>query len=161
MIYKYCSNCNCKYPVGSVCKCGGSKRARYKRYKDNRKDKDTQLFYRSIPWINKRGEIKDRDKGLCLYCYFIRKEIEFANLVHHIKEIKEDWERRLDDDNLICLCSYCHSKVHSIYKESEYNKLKLQDMLTKLIKLSEEKLNSNVGKEFQNIPPLNFSEAEG
>ncbi|WP_256941286.1 HNH endonuclease [Bacillus sp. EAC] len=28
--------------------------------------------------------------------------------VHHIESVANDWNKRLDDDNLICLCSYHH-----------------------------------------------------
>jgi hypothetical protein len=38
--------------------------------------------------------------------------IRRAVCVHHIKELKDYPEERLDDDNLISLCHECHDKVH-------------------------------------------------
>nr|WP_275591513.1 HNH endonuclease signature motif containing protein [Mammaliicoccus sp. A-M4] len=33
-----------------------------------------------------------------------------ANVVDHIIELKDDWSKRLDKDNLIPLCHSCHNK---------------------------------------------------
>ncbi len=51
--------------------------------------------------------------------------------VHHIEELKEDWSRRFDKDNLISLCESCHQKIHKKYLT---NKLETQHNLRALIK---------------------------
>lgn len=33
--------------------------------------------------------------------------------VHHIDSLAEAWEKRLDDDNLICLCSLHHEQAEN------------------------------------------------
>jgi 5-methylcytosine-specific restriction endonuclease McrA len=42
--------------------------------------------------------------------------------VHHITSLKEDFSKRLDNDNLITLCELCHRKaeVGAIKKEELY-----------------------------------------
>lgn len=142
-IYKFCSNCNKKYDASlKECdKCGGSKKARFKRYADNRKDKENQTFYQSRGWGRCREDIKRRDKGLCLYCLFVKKEFNVMNLVHHIIEEKEDKSLRLVKDNLICLCDDCHRKVHKEYEKSNESKFQLQNKLKDLVELSKKKIN--------------------
>jgi 5-methylcytosine-specific restriction enzyme A len=70
-------------------------------------------FRWSRRWATKRKQINERDKYLCQVC--IRKlqhtqqQYNFTNIeVHHIIPLVEDYNKRLDDDNLICLCSYHH-----------------------------------------------------
>lgn len=43
------------------------------------------------------------------------KELIFtsADLVHHIIDIKDDWDKRLEDDNVISLFVACHNAVHN------------------------------------------------
>jgi 5-methylcytosine-specific restriction enzyme A len=64
-------------------------------------------------WQRKRKHINKRDKHLCQVCIRERHNTQlkynFTNIeVHHIVPIVVDWDRRLDDDNLICLCSFHH-----------------------------------------------------
>ncbi|MEU3039173.1 HNH endonuclease [Nocardia salmonicida] len=33
-------------------------------------------------------------------------------IVHHKVELKEDWSKRLDMDNLEVVCIGCHNKIH-------------------------------------------------
>lgn len=59
-------------------------------------------FYHSALWTHKREAIKQRDLELCQRCGM---ELE---LVDHIVPSKDDWEDRLNDDNLQGLCNACH-----------------------------------------------------
>ena len=76
-------------------------------------DRQSDMFRNTIGWQRKREEIKTRDKYLCQIC--IRNRYNTLNLlnfktiqVHHITSIQEDYNRRLDNDNLISLCAYHH-----------------------------------------------------
>jgi hypothetical protein len=64
--------------------------------KKYRQDKDEQAFYNSEAWLLTREYIKGKYKGLCLYSYYVLGEIVFSDMVHHIVELKEDWDLRLD-----------------------------------------------------------------
>lgn len=66
-------------------------------------------------WTNKSKEIRKRDLFLCQVCYWEvdpLKKINFDNLeVHHIEPVYKDFERRLDNYNLITLCAMHHKKA--------------------------------------------------
>jgi len=91
-----CDECTKKY--------GSLEKERYRRYRANRSDKEYQIFYTSKEWKKVRETIKQRDNGLCLLCWFKNKLFINLDLVHHIEELKENWNKRLKEDNLICLC---------------------------------------------------------
>lgn len=59
-------------------------------------------FYHSTAWKHKRQEILERDYGLCQRCGMD------ADLVDHIIPSKDDWDDRLNSDNLQSLCRNCH-----------------------------------------------------
>lgn len=60
-------------------------------------------------WRNKSLAIRQRDTYLCQYCFSLGK-INYDHLeVHHIVPIVKNWDLRLEDDNLITLCSACHT----------------------------------------------------
>lgn len=65
-------------------------------------------FRNTKKWQKKRKEIKERDNFLCQIC-LKENRFEYNNLsVHHIVPLIEDYNLRLDDDNLITLCDYHH-----------------------------------------------------
>ena len=64
-------------------------------------------------WQEKREEIKGRDKHMCQVCktgkYFTDRKYNTNDLsVHHIEPLLYAFDKRLDNDNLITLCSYHH-----------------------------------------------------
>ena len=63
--------------------------------------------------MRKSIEIKQRDRYLCQCClnnlYNTMSMLNYKAVeVHHITSIKEDYSRRLDNDNLITLCIFHH-----------------------------------------------------
>ena len=74
-------------------------------------------------WTEKSRQIRARANYLCEVC---RDQglVTYDNLeVHHIIKIKDDKEKFLDDDNLICLCSEHHKDadrgaLDSVYLQS-------------------------------------------
>ncbi len=89
-------------------------------------DKEIKSFYNSSAWKCKRLEILSRDRHECVDC---RKRLDDAakkgiilsgrdryinraTEVHHIKELREHFKLKLDNDNLVSLCSSCHNKRH-------------------------------------------------
>lgn len=68
----------------------------------NVEESDYVKFYHSTAWKHKRQEILERDYGLCQRCGME------AELVDHIIPSKDDWNDRLDNDNLQSLCRRCH-----------------------------------------------------
>lgn len=76
-------------------------------------DRRSDRFRKTKAWTNKSIEIRQRDRYLCQVCLRnLYNTLSFLNYktveVHHITPIEEDYDRRLDNDNLISLCSYHH-----------------------------------------------------
>ena len=101
--YVTCSYCGI-VPRGHKCK--------YKYYKKT-KDTEADKFRKTKRWTKKSIEIRQRDKYLCVVCmanlYNTIQQFNYKELdVHHIIPINEDYDKRLDNDNLITLCRYHH-----------------------------------------------------
>lgn len=88
-----------------------------KYYKKNTYERDSKYnkFYKSKEWNTVRKLAIVRDHALCKDC-LDKNTITPYNTVHHIVPIKEDWSRKLDINNLICLCESCHQKRHNSMK---------------------------------------------
>ena len=83
-------------------------------------------FRQSSQWKKKRELVKKRDGYLCRVCLendeLTRDKFNWKKLeVHHIVPLREDYERRLDEDNLITLCRYHH-------EEAEKGKIKREKL---------------------------------
>jgi 5-methylcytosine-specific restriction endonuclease McrA len=66
-------------------------------------------FRETWTWRKKSLAIRQLDLFLCLYCKS-KSIYTFENLeVHHIIPIVKAWDQRLNDENLITLCSQCHT----------------------------------------------------
>lgn len=102
---------------------------RYKIYNALYRDKKTTGFYHSKEWLRIRNYIIN-NYVLDLYAFYIQHRIVYANTVHHIVELKECWDKRLDINNLIPLHKSTHSKIHKLY---EKNKDETQKLLYKLL----------------------------
>ncbi|NFA42126.1 HNH endonuclease [Clostridium botulinum] len=133
MIYKQCNKCGKRVEADKQCECIiKAKKNYYKDYKKNRNDNKEQSFYSSKDWITIRDTIKTKDNSVCIGC-LMNNSISNVDYVHHIETIKDNWNKRLDKDNLICLCSSCHRKVHDMYNKSSIDKRLMQEELFGLI----------------------------
>lgn len=139
-LYKRCSCCGKRIEVGSKCECV---RKRYKKYRESRTDKKENSFYMSEEWRTKREKICDLVKGVDLYSYYELGRIELGRTLHHIVELKEDWSKRLDDDNLILLTDSNHRKIHNIMLKSEDDKCKIQNRLREIVGKFYEEIRNN------------------
>lgn len=83
------------------------------RTKKEKEITEIDKFRWSRIWQRKREEIKKRDLYLCQICKrklynTISQYNTEALSVHHNVPIAEDYNKRLDNDNLITLCSIHH-----------------------------------------------------
>ena len=100
---------SCKYCMrihDSKYDCG---RKPQRKKQGNNKDR----FRWTQAWQRKREEIKDRDKHLCQVCirnlYDTHNQYTYDDLeVHHAIPLEEDFEKRLDNENLITICEGHH-----------------------------------------------------
>lgn len=118
---KSCSRCGRVHDKQFICE--GMKR-NYKKKIDM-----AVKFRNTKAWKDKRREIVNRDKALCQACInklcllFHTTRILNQNVqVHHIIPINEDYDRRLDNENLICLCTYHHHMA-------EHGQIKRKDLI--------------------------------
>ena len=88
--------------------CGMKPKKNYIRNKSG-----DRFRYTSV-WQQKREEIKSRDNYLCQVCVrrlydYGSRCLNYDNLsVHHAIKLETDYEKRLDNDNLITLCEMHH-----------------------------------------------------
>lgn len=102
-----CSFCGLVHKRGETCK---------KRIKAKRRPKEADFinkFRWGSAWKKKREEIKKLDKFLCQICllnkYHTERIYNFDNLeVHHILNLKDYFSLKLENSNLITLCSFHH-----------------------------------------------------
>ena len=83
-------------------------------------------------WYRKREEIYKLYEGHCVICRVLYKFNPIEE-IHHIEPLLKNYDKRLDNDNLIGLCSKCHKDIH-------YHKIDNKDKLEKYIK---QKINSD------------------
>ena len=127
-MWKSCAKCGKIHPYNHKCYIGDSFR---------KKDTRANRFRRTIDWTNKSEEIREDSKYLCSVC-LDNKIFNYDLLeVHHIEPIEQNYERRLDNYNLICLCNNHHREAEKGNIDREY--------LFKLAKSREDRKN--------NIPP--------
>lgn len=103
----------CKYcgivTYNHVCPC---------KPKTEKKTTEIDRFRWTKAWQKKREEIKQRDLYLCQICirelYNTKNKYNMNNLsVHHNIPIDEDYNRRLDNNNLLTVCSVHHEMCES------------------------------------------------
>lgn len=74
--------------------------------------KKTKRLYKGKDWNKLKLMARERDNNLCQMCK--RKgKYKYADLVHHLIYVKANFSKALDIDNLMCVCSACHNKIHA------------------------------------------------
>lgn len=65
-------------------------------------------FYKSKAWrtASYQYRLSNPCCERCLGAGIVRP----ANVVDHIVELRDDWDKRLDEDNFMSLCHACHNK---------------------------------------------------
>ena len=114
---KSCSYCGRIHDVKLICPPKEKAIARQEDIKNHaRKDRGDRAdkFRHTGAWKKMREHILHRDRRLCLCCLAgIDGGQQFTtdNLsVHHIVPLREDYDKRLDEGNLITLCDYHHER---------------------------------------------------
>jgi hypothetical protein len=91
----------------------------YREYDRNRRDEKSRSFYHSKEWERKRAHVLGLDEGLDVYLYMKSGEAVPADTVHHIEPLRDCWEKRLDDDNLVSLSHGTHAEIEQMYKNDK------------------------------------------
>lgn len=123
---KSCRYCGRIHDAKVVCK---QKEEAEQRRWNNRKNTRATTFRRSNLWTDKSIAIRKRDNYMCVCCLAnmtgtINQHNTQSLSVHHITPINEDYDRRLDDDNLITVCEVHHELCESgVISREEQRKL--------------------------------------
>lgn len=89
--------------------CAKHKRNRHKVYDDTQRDKTADSFYHSTRWRKAKATAMARTHGLCVDC-LQAGQLTNAEMVHHIKPLRDYPELATDLNNLKPLCNKCHGK---------------------------------------------------
>lgn len=133
MINRICSRCGKILPVGQRCTCQPAYRRDYNRF---RRDKRIQQFRASDEWKRVRQAVIERDEGLDQYVLHETGELRAGFSVHHIIPLSEDWDRRIDMDNLILLSDDTHASIEYKYKTKQ--RAALQSLLFSIVQEREQ-----------------------
>ncbi|ELC8387923.1 hypothetical protein QYB77_003012 [Clostridium perfringens] len=106
-------------------------REKYKRYKRRRmhdeEQKKYQKFYTSKEWKRIREMSIMDTLAIDVIDYYKLNKITQGEIVHHIVEVSEDYNKRLNKENLIYLTARNHKIVHNEYNNG--NKARMQELL--------------------------------
>jgi len=71
-------------------------------------DSKANTFRSTRQWREKSKSIRERSNYMCAVC-LDKGIVNYKDLeVHHIIKINNNYDLRLEDSNLVCLCSGCH-----------------------------------------------------
>ena len=139
-LLKLC-RCGKKIPntLKMCCECEGRQQDRRResdrKYDKTRRDKKSKDFYNSSSWDKTRVFVLNKYNGLDLYEYYVNHCIVYAQTVHHIIELRENWSRRHDIENLIPLTNSNHKRIHLMYlNDKEATQKLLLDILAKALR---------------------------
>lgn len=136
MLMKICPKCKTKHEYTGPCPNGcleKDKKERNKIYdRDQRKNSS---FYKSRQWIKLTAMCKSRFNGIDIYQLYKYKRLTPGVLSHHIEEVNETPEKKLDINNLIYLSDSSHREIHKIYNQSKLDKIALQQSLKEMVSL--------------------------
>lgn len=108
-VYSLCVKCKKKIPFKTT-RCDECQKE-YNKLKEERRDKTRAQFYTSYRWQQLRARVLEDNNYMCVKCKEQGK-VTVATEVHHIEHIANNWDKRLDYDNLMPLCESCHDDIH-------------------------------------------------
>jgi hypothetical protein len=119
---------------------------RHKEYNATRRDKRAYAFYTSAEWRKARALRLQHAGGLDLYALYVDGVIQYAEMVHHIVPLSEDWSKRCDQRNLFPLTNANHNKIEALYDSSIAGRKQTQQLLRRLLERFEAEQRGVQGK---------------
>ena len=93
--------------------CEQRQQSRHMIYNNTRRDKRAAEFYVSKEWRAMRERIIEVYDNVDIYALYVENELLTCEPVHHIVELEDDWEQRLNPFNLIPLNHKTHNTKSS------------------------------------------------
>lgn len=114
----------------------------------NKREPWVQRFYESKEWRKLSHEIKKEQRYFCDWCLMGDSKgkgnpgigrhggklspIEGKRgVVHHIVEIRDDFDLALDKSNIVGICHDCHAQVHNRHKNTVKKETTIQKQAKK------------------------------
>ena len=91
--------------------CERQQQSRHMIYNNTRRDERAAEFYISKEWRAMRERIIEVYENIDIYALYVEHELLTCNPVHHIVELEDDWEQRLNPFNLIPLNHKTHNTM--------------------------------------------------
>ncbi len=82
-------------------------------YASRKRNSEADKFRNTQVWKRKAARILERDLHCCRLCLMAGVLTNRELSIHHIVPIHVDYDKRLDDDNLITLCRFHHEQAES------------------------------------------------
>lgn len=95
-------------------------RERNRAYDKFQRNKKSDNFYHSEEWKRAKEYVMSIYMGVDIYAYYEHGRLEYADIVHHIIEVKADWDKRLSISNLIPVSAGSHNEIHKEMKKDAY-----------------------------------------
>lgn len=138
VLLKPCRGCGRLIPqAASMCaECEARQQSRHVVYNNTRRDPQAAEFYISKEWRELRPVIMNVFEHVDIYALYVTHELitlTDSDPVHHIIELEEDWEQRLNPLNLIPLSLKTHNTITALYKKSNASMKATQAQLRSLI----------------------------
>ena len=97
--------------------CEQRQQSRHMIYNNTRRDERAAEFYVSKEWRAMRERIIEVYDNIDIYALYVEHELLTCNPVHHIIELEDDWEQRLNPFNLIPLNHKTHNTMSRSWRE--------------------------------------------
>lgn len=114
--------CRCGKPIPqgtAMCEvCQARHGSRHMIYNRQERSKKSAAFYCSRAWRVVRQMMIDLYDGVDIVAFYEDEEVVDADRVHHVVELEEAWELRLDPMNLIPMSNATHTRITAEYKAS-------------------------------------------
>lgn len=114
--------CRCGRPIPqgvSLCdSCQKTHGSRHMIYNQQARSKASAAFYVSRAWRIMRARVCEVFNGVDIVAFYEDGVLLPAEEVHHIVELEDDWDARLDPLNLIPLNGDTHKRITAAYKRS-------------------------------------------
>lgn len=125
---KFCNKVNCKNLVelnNKYCEEHKEENNKYDKQRFNN-DKEVRQTYNSQRWRSIRAYILIRDCHMCLYCLHNGIYTK-ATLVDHYRPVRDAYEDRYNQDNLVSACNKCNTRKSVDEDKLRSNKITLEE----------------------------------
>lgn len=116
VLLKACKGCGRLIPQAlTMCEqCEARQQSRHVTYNNTRRDPRAAEFYLSKEWRELRPVIMSVYEYVDIYALYVEHQLitlKDSDPIHHIIELEEDWEQRLNPLNLIPLSHRTHNTI--------------------------------------------------